>query len=573
MLVSAMQNPVLHVSAAAATPVPVNVLTVSSVTSKVFDVSFDSNGNVIYVVTQAVYRLATDGSAQLLAGSTNGTTGADDGVGSAATFGGLYGISCDVTHNIAYLADSDSFRVRALEMSTNDVTTLAGSSTSGHLDGNGTYAQFVNPRGIVYHASGVLFIAESVSSIRQIRIDSAEVTTITTAASTSFLSDVFGLCVNRAGTLLYVATSPEILEVNISAGFSYSVAGNYSATGYGDGIAWSALFLHARSVALNSDESALIIVDQHNERIRKLDFATWNVITVAGSGGRGLLDGLASLPRSSTLLAPSGTAMLRLVNAALWWLTFGTTLFALLQLRTCRPQHPRFQFPHQDTHAHEFCIAIGVRSCHEYVRQCLAINDAVTKPHENSLCLANRRQRLRHRDSIKNGFAIMVGETVVVRNYNNRRLQHLVDHSAAHANLRLCVTGRHCNNDPHNRHLVRYVVKHANLRNGDFIEGTETTPDAISVDEHHCQRGRHSDAKSELLERQLRRRPHLVGGGHRVGLGVAHANLRHGDSICGDEHHGQQDRHSDGKSELLERQLRRRPHLVGGGDRVGFGVA
>ncbi|CUG89340.1 GPI-anchored surface protein, putative [Bodo saltans] len=279
--------------------VPVMVSTVSRSTflaPNADDITVDGNGNVLYVArfNNAVYRLA-DGGSLLLAGSgiydpygSSDTTGTTDGVGPAAKFFNPNGITCDTTNNIAYISDQGNYRIRTLVLATNTVTTLAG-STSGHADGVGSAAQFYYPQGIVYHSSGVLYVTEldSTGYIRKIAV-SASVTSVTSIAP---YNNGWYLCINNAGTHLYVTTLYQVLQVDVSTGASVALAGSVGDSSYADGIGPDARFSTLQGIALNSDESALIIADQNNQRIRRLEIATKNVKTLAGTGESGFSDG------------------------------------------------------------------------------------------------------------------------------------------------------------------------------------------------------------------------------------------------------------------------------------------
>lgn len=89
--------------AEARSDVPVTVSTVSRLAPASVDLTVDGNGSVLFVsmTYNAVYRVTGDASSLLLPGSGNSSTGATDGVGSAATFCGPYGLTCDTINTTA----------------------------------------------------------------------------------------------------------------------------------------------------------------------------------------------------------------------------------------------------------------------------------------------------------------------------------------------------------------------------------------------------------------------------------------------------------------------------------------
>ncbi|CUG92165.1 membrane-associated protein, putative [Bodo saltans] len=279
-------------SHAASTPVPVTVSTLFHSNIFVNDLSVDGAGVVLVVSAsrKALFQLAENGITLLLAGSVNGSSGFQDGIGSEAMFSGPRGIACDNVNRIVYVSDYGNSRVRSIALSTANVTTLAGSGSVGNVDGIGTRAQFYGPYGVTYHSlSEVLYITDFLTTayVRRIVISTGNVSTITSAESRVY----YFLCVNSAGTFLYVTTPDVILEVNVSSGTISTLAGRIGATDYANGHGSAALFNVPLGIALNGDESALIIADENNHRIRKLELATTIVTTIAGSGQVGSING------------------------------------------------------------------------------------------------------------------------------------------------------------------------------------------------------------------------------------------------------------------------------------------
>lgn len=332
------------------TDVPVMVSTVSRFTIGVYDMTVDSNGNILYVSSSrnGVYRLAANGSVVLLAGSSSGTGGAADGVGSLASFNLPRAITCDTANNIVYIADNSNCRIRTLILATNNVTTLAGSSL-GYRNGIGCDAQFAYPWGIVFHSSGVLYITENYysggayySNIRKIFVAVANVTTVVPSVGYYFS---YNLCVNTLGTVLYVSTSYIILQVDASSGMKIPLAGSFGVEGSRDGVGTVALFNGAAGIALNSNESALIIADVNGLRIRMLEIASRNVTTIAGSSAGGSRDGPGL---TATFSFPYGVKWYCNVSLAscdvCWSLTPTTMRCASCQLRVCRLQQMHCQW-------------------------------------------------------------------------------------------------------------------------------------------------------------------------------------------------------------------------------------
>ncbi|CUI14948.1 Hypothetical protein, putative [Bodo saltans] len=70
-----------------------------------------------------------------------------------------------------------------------------------------------------------------------------------------------------------------------------SLAGGNSTSDFADGVGFNARFDRPQGITLNWNESALIIADCYNQRIRHMEIASRNVTTLAGNGSVGIVDG------------------------------------------------------------------------------------------------------------------------------------------------------------------------------------------------------------------------------------------------------------------------------------------
>ena len=138
----------------------------------------DGAGNIIRKVTPA-------GVVTTLAGAA--TSGAVDGIGSAARFNLISGIAVDALSNV-YVGDFLNNAVRKITPA-GVVTTLAGLAgrrNFGFIDGKGVNARFDGPTGLAVDAGGMIYVADSNNNaIRKITPDGV----VTTVAGTPKIAE------------------------------------------------------------------------------------------------------------------------------------------------------------------------------------------------------------------------------------------------------------------------------------------------------------------------------------------------------------------------------------------------
>jgi sugar lactone lactonase YvrE len=169
----------------------------SSMFSRPMGITCDASGN-LYIAdafNSRIRKLTPSGGVSTLAGSSKAFA---DGIGTAAKFNFPHGLAV-ATNGTVYVADTGNNRVRAITAS-GTVTTLAGSSTSGALDGTGSSAQFKAPWDVVVdRTTGNLYVADSQNlKIRKVT-PAGVVTTFATA-----MTDPRGMGIDASGNL-YVA--------------------------------------------------------------------------------------------------------------------------------------------------------------------------------------------------------------------------------------------------------------------------------------------------------------------------------------------------------------------------------
>ncbi len=124
------------------------------------DVAHSRCTGVVYVADAGNHAIraltpvnATSVASSLVAGNPS-SQGSLDGVGTGANFNSPQGLA--LAPGCALLYVSDANMIRAVNVTSRKVTTLAGSSTGGTANGIGTAAQFYQPQKLALDATGTL---------------------------------------------------------------------------------------------------------------------------------------------------------------------------------------------------------------------------------------------------------------------------------------------------------------------------------------------------------------------------------------------------------------------------------
>ncbi len=179
----------------------------------------DTNNNRIRKITPGFYEVTT------FAGG--GSFDFADGTGTAALFGGPWGIIQDTAGNF-YVGDTGNNRIRKITPAA-EVTTLAGSGTFGYADGNNDSAEFKYPYGIAINSSGDFYVADAYNyRIRKITMTALIGPTISGVSVSSVTSNSatisYSLFANNEATT-------SVINYGLSSGALSSQATGFSANG------------------------------------------------------------------------------------------------------------------------------------------------------------------------------------------------------------------------------------------------------------------------------------------------------------------------------------------------------
>ena len=273
---------------------------------------------------------------ETLAGTPT-AAGFADGVADLAQFRSPFGLTLDEASNTLFVADRGNRALRAINLATYEVTTLLGGPTSPSADsapaaGPGDTVRMGNVGGLALDAArGLLYFSDAtLHRIRALDLATGVVTSVAGGSTRAPEEGVDGageearfnapegIALSADGSTLFVADSSYhvIRRVDVGTGATTTLAGEVGQRDAFDGVGGDAAFNFPRSVALSPDEGTLVIADRVNGAIRALALESAEVTTVVGQAG---VRGGFGFPR-----VPLEIARLYFTS---WVATYGEDLF------------------------------------------------------------------------------------------------------------------------------------------------------------------------------------------------------------------------------------------------------
>ena len=284
-----------------------------------FGVAADAAGTLYVSELYAVRKVTADGVVTTLAGGKD--PGSADGIGAAAKFDQLRGLTSDATGAL-YAFDARNYTIRKIVPATGAVTRLAGQTGfSGTADGASTVAQFGSATGLAADTQGNLYVADTDNhTIRKVVAATGAVTTIAGQARQSGSTNGTGtaarfnrpyaLATDGAGNL-FIADSGNatIRKLVLATGEVTTPLGTAGMTGSTDGIGTAARFSMPSGLLVVG--GTLYVSDKNGSTVRRVTLADLRVTTAFGIPGlRGVKPGAlpARLNQPGALAAlPDGT--------------------------------------------------------------------------------------------------------------------------------------------------------------------------------------------------------------------------------------------------------------------------
>lgn len=289
-------------------------------------VSVDAAGNLFLAESQSnfILKMNTNGIIARVAGNgvgaAAGNPAGDGGMATNATMTSPFCAVTDAAGNL-FIAESGNHRIRKVD--TNGIiTTIAGNGSTTYT-GDGGYANGAvlgSPRGVAADAFGNFFIADrSFQRIRKVNANGVISTLAGTgvagynldiggrSSGSATLNNPNGVTMDSVGNFFIADQSNNRVRKVKTNGFVYTVAGNGTASFSGDGAPATNANLNSPAAVAVDAAGNLLIADQSNQRIRKMD--TNGIITTIAGNGTAAYSGDGGAATNASLNNPSGLAV------------------------------------------------------------------------------------------------------------------------------------------------------------------------------------------------------------------------------------------------------------------------
>jgi sugar lactone lactonase YvrE len=273
-------------------------------------IAFDTYYGDLYIAdagNNKIRKISSAGVVTTFAGS--GASGSNDGTGTAATFNFPCAIVIDNGAGYLYIADRDNNKIRKMT-SAGVVSTLAGSGAIGFTNGFGVVATFEQPHGIAIDASKNLYVSDN-DVIRKVTTPGGDVSTFAGSgtsgsangsAATAEFRGTEGLAVDASGNVYVVDESNNEIRKITAAGIVSTLAGSgNNAQGSNDGTGTAAAFNYPRGLVLDASSGNLYVGDYGNNMIRKVTTNTPLSIKESTDVSKSIIISPNNIPAGQTL--------------------------------------------------------------------------------------------------------------------------------------------------------------------------------------------------------------------------------------------------------------------------------
>ncbi|PCJ62562.1 MAG: hypothetical protein COA79_03355 [Planctomycetota bacterium] len=266
-------------------------------------IAFDKNGDLLISdsVNSRIRRVDQNtGIVNTIIGNGNYGFNGDGILSSSAILNGPQYLTVDRAGNY-YFADKSNHRIRMVDAITGIISTVAGTGCCAGFSGDGnaaTSAQLNLPQDSVIDKAGNMYIADHVNNrIRKVEAYTGIMTTIAgtgvpgyngdnIAATSADLKNPTGVTMDPDGNLIIADNiNNRIRKIDLFTGIITTIAGIGSFGFSGDGGPATSARLSSLRDMVYDKSGNLYIADMASNHIRRIDATTGIITTIAGAGG------------------------------------------------------------------------------------------------------------------------------------------------------------------------------------------------------------------------------------------------------------------------------------------------
>jgi hypothetical protein len=256
----------------------------------------------------------------------------DGGLAAAAALNAPTGIALDGAGNL-YIADTNNNAIRKVTAATGVITTVAGPGVDGTLgDGQAATSAYLNqPEGITVDVNGNLYIADTYNQrIRKVDASTGDISTVagdgdpsgkgdgkgtyTGDGGTAILAGLslpYAVAFDAAGNMYIPDSANNVVRMVNPSGIISTFVGHYPGTagqGGAGGLAAAASLSDPTSVTFDPAGN-LYVADTQNARILKVnaaESAAPGIVSIFAANGAGNVYNTGQVPVRDTIFAPMG---------------------------------------------------------------------------------------------------------------------------------------------------------------------------------------------------------------------------------------------------------------------------
>ncbi len=246
-------------------------------------VAVDAAGNVYYTDTTRIRVIdATSGLVHTIAGNNGCGYSGDGGPALLATICYANDLLFDGDGNLL-IADTDNRRVRRIQMSSGEISTIAGNGSS-IVSGDGGPALTAGlgyVQGLALDGSGNLFVSDGNDRVRRIAAGTTTVSTVAgggsivgdgVLATSALIDTAYGVAVDHGGNLVIAELGAHRVRlVDATAGLISTVAGDGQEQFSGDGGPGPLASLIRPAAVAVDPFGGIVIFDTGNHRLRRIE--------------------------------------------------------------------------------------------------------------------------------------------------------------------------------------------------------------------------------------------------------------------------------------------------------------